>query len=297
VDFVHGGARVHQPGCLGCIGMGQVPATGTNSLRTMPRNFQGRSGAKDDRVYLCSPETAAVSALFGRITDPRTLGKCPEVPFPDLFSWNPDWFLAPAEDPTFVEILRGPNIQPFPLFAELEEDIEGEILLKLGDNISTDHIMPAGNRVLPFRSNIPAISKFVFDVVDETFPQRAQEARGGMVVGGENYGQGSSREHAALAPRFLGVRAKLVKSFARIHKANLINYGIVPLEFVRAEDHDALMKGQRVRLPGIRRAILEGSTQVKARVGDREIPLRLELSPREREVLAAGGALNWVKEK
>ncbi len=297
LDLMEAGARVHQPGCLGCIGMGQVPATGTNSLRTMPRNFRGRSGSKDDRVYLCSPETAAVSALFGRITDPRGLGECPEVPFPDAFAWNPNWFYPPADDPGAVEIVRGPNIKPFPQFPPLEEEIEGEILLKLGDNISTDHIMPAGNRVLPFRSNIPAISKFVFDVVDETFPQRAQEARAGIVVGGENYGQGSSREHAALAPRYLGVRAKLAKSFARIHKANLINYGIVLLEFVCLEDYDSLSRGQRLRLPGIRRSILEGKSEVTASVGERQIPLRLELTPREREILAAGGALNWARGK
>ncbi|MGQ9859350.1 MAG: aconitate hydratase [Thermodesulfobacteriota bacterium] len=295
VDLVHAGARVHQPGCLGCIGMGQVPPTGTNSLRTMPRNFPGRSGAKDDRVYLCSPETAAASGLFGRITDPRELGECPQIPFPQRFSWSEDWFVQPAEDPSSVEILRGPNIQPFPQFPPLEEDIEGEILLVLGDNVSTDHIIPAGNRVLPLRSNIPAISKFVFDLVDETFAQRAQESRGGIVIGGENYGQGSSREHAALAPRFLGVRAKVVKSFARIHKANLVNYGIVPLEFVRPEDHGLLSRGQRMRLPGIRRAVLEGKDRVTALVGDREMVLKLELTPRERRVLAAGGALNWAK--
>jgi aconitate hydratase len=295
--LVHGGARVHQPGCLGCIGMGQVPPTGTNSLRTMPRNFPGRSGIKDDRVYLCSPEVATASALFGRITDPRILGECPEVAFPEAFSWSPDWVYPPARESETVELLRGPNIQPFPSFPGLEDDLEGEILLKLGDNISTDHIMPAGNRVLPFRSNIPAISRFVFDMVDETFPQRAQEARAGIVVGGENYGQGSSREHAALAPRYLGVRAKLVKSFARIHKANLINYGIVPMEFVRTEDYEGLAQGQRLRVPGIRRAILEGRPEVTARIGEREIPLKLQLSPREREVLAAGGALNWAKGK
>jgi len=295
IKLVHGGARVHQPGCLGCIGMGQVPPTGTNSLRTMPRNFPGRSGAKDDKVYLCSPETAAASALFGRITDPRQLGESPEVPFPQRFSWSSQWFLEPAPEPGGVEIIRGPNIQPLPQFPPLEEDIEGEILLVLGDNISTDHIMPAGNRVLPLRSNIPAISKFVFDMVDETFPQRAQEARSGIIVGGENYGQGSSREHAALAPRYLGVRAKLVKSFARIHKANLINYGIVPLEFANPQDHELLSRGQRMRLPGIRSAVLKGAERVKALVGDREIMLKLELTPREREVLAAGGALNWAR--
>lgn len=293
--LVHGGARVHQPGCLGCIGMGQVPPTGANSLRTMPRNFPGRSGAKDDRVYLCSPETAAASALSGHIVDPRDLGEAPEVRFPERFSWRPEWFLKPPDDPSSVEILRGPNIQPLPLFPPLEEDLEGEILLKLGDNVSTDHIMPAGNRVLPFRSNIPAISRFVFDIVEEDFAKRAQSKGGGIIVGGDNYGQGSSREHAALAPRYLGIRAKIAKGFARIHKANLINYGIVPLEFVRPDDYNEIRQGERLLLPGIRRAISEGKPDVLAQVGDRQIPLLLRLTPREREILAAGGALNWAK--
>ncbi len=295
LHLVHAGARVHQPGCLGCIGMGQVPPTGSNSLRTMPRNFPGRSGLKDDRVYLCSPETAAVSGLFGRIVDPREMGECPEVPYPERFSWSPQWFVYPAPFPEEVEIIRGPNIQPFPTFPPLEEDIEGEVLLVLGDNISTDHILPGGNRVLPLRSNIPAISKFVFDMVDETFPQRAQEARCGIIVAGENYGQGSSREHAALAPRYLGVRAKIAKSFARIHKANLVNYGIVPLEFQRNEDYALFHKGQRLRLPGIRKAVIQGQETITAYLAERQVSLRLELSAREREILAAGGALNWAK--
>lgn len=295
LHLLHAGARVHQPGCLGCIGMGQVPATGTNSLRTMPRNFPGRSGLKDDRVYLCSPETAAVSGLFGRITDPREMGDCPEVPYPQRFSFSPRWFIDPSPCPQEVEIIRGPNIQPFPVFPPLEEDIEAEVLLVLGDNISTDQIIPGGNRVLPLRSNVPAISRFVFDMVDETFPQRAQEARCGVIVAGENYGQGSSREHAALAPRYLGVRAKIAKSFARIHKANLINCGIIPLEFQRPEDHSLFRKGQRIRLPGIRKAIVEGLETVEAYLPEGRIPLRLKLTPREREILAAGGALNWAK--
>jgi aconitate hydratase len=295
LDLIHAGARVHQPGCLGCIGMGQVPATGTNSLRTMPRNFPGRSGLKDDRVYLCSPETAAASALTGRITDPRTMGDCPRVAFPEVFTFSDAWFIAPSDEPGSVELLRGPNIKPFPEFPALQEDLEGEILLKLGDNITTDHIMPAGNRVLPFRSNVPALSGFAFDIVDETFSARANEAGGGIIIGGENYGQGSSREHAALVPRYLGVRAKLAKSFARIHKANLVNYGIVPLEFGRPDDFDALEQGERLRIPAVRRAVLAGRSEVTATAGNREIPLRLQLTPREREILAAGGALNWAK--
>ena len=291
----HAGARVHQPGCLGCIGMGQVPATGTNSLRTFPRNYPGRSGLKDDRIYLCSPETAAASALAGRITDPRTLGECPAVPYPAQFSWNPDWFLRPPADGSSVEIHRGPNIKPLPHFEPLSENIAGTVLLKLGDNISTDQIMPAGNRVLPFRSNIQAISDFVFDQVEEGFAQRCTEAGGGVIVAGENYGQGSSREHAALAPRYLGITAKIVKSFARIHRANLINYGIVPLLFQNPADYDAIQQGQKIELPHIRKAVQEGQTEVTAKVNGRPILLKLELTSRERDILRAGGALNWAK--
>jgi aconitate hydratase len=263
----------------------------------MPRNYRGRSGLKDDRVYLCSPEVAAASALAGRITDPRTLGDCPQVPFPKVFRFNDEWFVAPAHALDSVELVRGPNIQPFPRFSDLEEELEGEVILKVGDHITTDHILPGGNRVLPLRSNIPAISEFTFEILDKTFPQRARKAAGGFIVGGENYGQGSSREHAALAPRYLGIRAKIAKSFARIHKANLINYGIVPLEFVHAEDYQYVQQGDRVLLPGIREALLAGRREIKARVGQKEISLRLELSPREREILVAGGALNWARKE
>jgi aconitate hydratase len=294
-DLMHAGGRLHQAGCLGCIGVGQVPATGTNSLRTMPRNFKGRSGLKDDHIYLCSPETAAASALTGHITDPRTLGQCPDVPYPEVFSFNDDWFIQPAEQSENVELIRGPNIKPLPRFGALEKDIEGEILLKLPDNVSTDLIMPAGNRVLPLRSNIPAMSDYAFDIADEDFPRRAREKEGGIIVGGDNYGQGSSREHAALVPRYLGVQAKIAKSFARIHKANLINYGIVPLTFKSAGDYDAVNQGQKLRLTGIRGAVLEGKTEVIATVDGRKITLGLELSDREREVLAGGGALNWAR--
>jgi len=295
LDLMHAGARVHQPGCLGCIGVGQVPPTGSNSLRTFPRNYKGRSGSKDDHIYLCSPETAAASVLTGRITDPRTLEMdYPKISYPDFFQYNKEWFIQPAPEGTAVELLRGPNIKPFPRFEAMAEDLEGEILLKLGDNISTDQIMPAGNRVLPLRSNIGAMSEFVFDVEDETFPQRAKEKGGGIIVGGDNYGQGSSREHAALVPRYLGVRAKIAKSFARIHKANLINYGIVPLRFIIPDDIDTVKQGQTLRIPGLRGALIEGKTEVKALVDKLEIPLALELTDRDREILVAGGALNWA---
>ncbi|UCF17373.1 MAG: aconitate hydratase, partial [Phycisphaerales bacterium] len=201
--LVEAGARVHESGCLGCIGMGQAPATGTVSLRTFPRNFKGRSGTRDDQVYLCSPETAAASALTGRITDPRTLGEAPEISYPDKFKFRSEWFVQPPEDRSAVEIVRGPNIKPLPDFEPLAENLEATALIKVGDNISTDIIMPAGNRILPYRSNIPAISEFVFEIVDPQFPKRARDSAGGIVIGGDNYGQGSSREHAALAPRYL----------------------------------------------------------------------------------------------
>jgi aconitate hydratase len=210
--------RVHQSGCLGCIGMGQAPATGAVSLRTFPRNFPGRSGTFPDQVYLCSPQTAVAAAILGKITDPRALGEYPRVSDPVKYSFNDENLVHPASDPSSVEIIMGPNIKPFPKFSPLEGSIEGAVIIKVGDNISTDEIMPAGSKILPLRSNIEAISEFVFDKVDPDFPRRAKGAKLGFVVGGENYGQGSSREHAAIAPRFLGIRAKLVKSFARIHR-------------------------------------------------------------------------------
>ncbi|MCX7038805.1 MAG: aconitate hydratase [Spirochaetes bacterium] len=295
IPLIEAGARIHEAGCLGCIGMGQAPATGSNSLRTFPRNYKGRSGTKDDAIYLCSPETAAASALTGRITDPRSLGPCPEIPYPAVYAFNPKWLVQPAEDPSRVEVIRGPNIQPFPSFAEMEETFECRVLIKVGDNISTDIIMPAGNRVLPFRSNIPAISAFLFDVVDERFAARAKEWGGGIVVAGENYGQGSSREHAAIAPRYLGVRVKLAKSFARIHRANLFNFGIVPLEFANPADYDSLAQGDTVRFPGMRSAILSGKSEIVVEAGGRTIMARLSASERNRKMLAAGGLLNLAK--
>jgi aconitate hydratase len=293
--LIHAGARIHQSGCLGCIGMGQAPATNTNSLRTFPRNFKGRSGTKDDAVYLCSPEVAAASAIQGSIADPRKCGEYPKVSYPRRFRFNPEWIIPPAGAPASVEIIRGPNIVPFPRFDALSESLEGEVLLKVGDNVSTDIIMPAGNRVLPFRSNIPAISKFVFDMVDENFARRAEEKGGGIVVGGDNYGQGSSREHAALAPRYLGICAKIAKSFARIHKANLINFGIVPLEFAHASDYDKVQQHDTIRIPNIREAIKRGDEAISVSVNGRQIATRLTVSTRQREMLLAGGLLNQAR--
>ncbi|GAB4339812.1 MAG: aconitate hydratase [Candidatus Abyssubacteria bacterium] len=296
LSLIHAGARIHQSGCLGCIGMGQAPGTNMNSLRTFPRNFKGRSGTKDDYVYLCSPEVAAASALKGAIMDPRTLGECPKVRFPKMFKYNPDWFVQPAEEPEKVQIIRGPNIAPFPELAPLADTIEGEVLIKVGDNVSTDAIMPAGARILPLRSNIPAISQFVFEQLDENFSKKCEEKGGGIVVGGDNYGQGSSREHAALAPRYLGIKAKIVKSFARIHKANLINFGIVPLEFINSEDYDKLREGASVRIPGIRDAVRRGDREIKVVVDGQEIRTRLEVSDRHRQMLLAGGLLNMARQ-
>jgi aconitate hydratase len=293
--LTNAGARIHQSGCLGCIGMGQAPATGTKSLRTFPRNFKDRSGTKGDAVYLCSPEVAAASALQGSIADPRKLGKCPTVKSPKIYSFNPEWIIPPAKRPSSVKILRGPNIAPFPKFKALPASLEGEVLLKVGDNVSTDIIMPAGNRVLPLRSNIPAISEFVFAVADEGFAARAKEKKGGIVVGGENYGQGSSREHAALAPRYLGVKAKIVKSFARIHKANLVNFGIVPLVFAKASSYKKIKQGDIVRLEGIRKAIKSGQTEIDVLVNGKPLATILDVSDRQREILLAGGILNQAR--
>jgi aconitate hydratase len=291
-SLLEAGARVHEPGCLGCIGMGQSPASGTNSLRTFPRNFKGRSGTKDDAVYLCSPETAAASALTGKISDPRLTGEFRQVRYPERYVYNMSWFIEPEKNNTSVEIIRGPNIKQFPVFENLPENLEGEVLIKVGNDISTDIIMPAGNRVLPFRSNIPAISEFVFDIIDEKFHLRAVEKGGGFVVGGENYGQGSSREHAALAPRFLGVRAKIVKSFARIHKSNLINFGIIPLVFSNPDDFEKVNQGDFIRIPDIRKHIFEGNEVIHVQVNEIVIKTRLEVSARHRDILLAGSVLN-----
>ncbi len=293
--LVEAGARIHESGCLGCIGMGQAPATGTVSLRTFPRNFKGRSGTKDDQVYLCSPETAAASALTGHITDPRTLGKAPEIEYPEKFKCRTEWFVQPPTDRSGVEIIRGPNIKPLPELPALQDELQGTVLLKVGDNISTDIIMPAGNRVLPYRSNIEAISQFVFEIVDPEFPKRAKEKGGGFVVGGENYGQGSSREHAALAPRYLGVKAKIVKSFARIHKDNLINFGIVPLVFADPADYESIKQDDTVSIPGIRKAVTEGASEIAVYLNGRKVKTRLEVSDRQRRILLAGGILNLAR--
>jgi aconitate hydratase len=292
------GAQIHQPGCLGCIGMGQAPGTDQVSLRTFPRNFPGRSGTKNDRVYLCSPETAAAAGLFGVVTDPRKLGDLmpwPAVKNPEKYELDDSSIIFPLADTSGVEIVTGPNIVPFPEFEALPDNLEAEVIIKVGDNISTDTIMPAGNKVLPFRSNIPAISQFVYGQIDPDFPERATEKGNGVVIGGENYGQGSSREHAALAPRYLGIRAKIARSFARIHKANLINFGILPLTFKNPADYDALKQGDKLVFRGVRSLVAAGANEIPLQVDGREIVTLLEVSERERQDLLAGGTLNYVK--
>ena len=294
------GAQVHQPGCLGCIGMGQAPGTNQVSLRTFPRNFPGRSGTKGDKVYLCSPETAAAAGLFGVVTDPRDLGKLmewPKVENPERYVVDDSSiiFPLPPDEAKKVEIVTGPNIVPFPDFPELPDELTAEVIIKVGDNISTDAIMPAGNKVLPYRSNIPAISRFVFEQIDPEFPNRAEEKGYGVVIGGENYGQGSSREHAAIAPRYLGIRAKVAKSFARIHKANLINFGILPLTFKNPADYELVNQGDRVIFKGLRNLVASGAKEIPAIVAGREIVTLLEVSEMECREILAGGTLNYVK--
>ncbi len=289
------GARLHQAGCNGCIGMGQAPAIGRNSLRTVPRNFPDRSGTPEDSVFLCSPETAAASALTGKITDPRdTQGSAPEIPQPEPVT-DIDQFVAPLplEEARQAEIVKGPHIDEMPVFDPLPDRLELPVLLTLGDDISTDEIMPAGADVLPFRSSVPKISEFAFTVVDKTYPERAIEAGepGHAVVAGENYGQGSSREHAAVAPRYLGLRVVLARSFARIHLANLANYGVIPLRLT--EDCPAPEAGDVIVLDGLRDALTSGSAPEGRIKGGGDLCVENIVSPREAEEILAGGLINW----
>ncbi len=301
------GARIMPPGCWGCIGMGQAPATGAVSVRTFTRNFPGRSGTKDDQVYLATPETAAAAAVFGEVADPRRLGTYPRINQPRYYLVNGRQVVPPPPPEEAVEVVRGPNIVPFPQLSPLPDTWRGKIWLKTGDNVTTDDIMPAGSQILPLRSNLPAISRYAFSRLDANFVARVQEeaAEGleGAVVGGENYGQGSSREHAALAPRFLGVRVKLVKSFARIHLANLINFGIVPLVFENPGDYHTLQEDQTVELPEVRERLLRGDERLPLNVlgpegqKEQEIWVKAGLSERQRRMLALGGALNLARAK
>ncbi|MGD8405463.1 MAG: aconitate hydratase [Anaerolineales bacterium] len=300
--LVHAGARLHQAGCNGCIGMGQAPASGRISLRTVPRNFPGRSGTKEDQVYLCSPETAAASALTGVITDPRTLDMAyPQVRLPEERIINQEMLVPPlpVEEAREVELVKGPNIASLPELEPLPDEMELPILLKVGDDVSTDEIMPAGARVLPYRSNIPKISEFVYEMVDPTYAERALEFKsvgGHTIIGGDNYGQGSSREHAALAPRYLGLRLVIAKGFARIHSKNLTNYGILPLVFDDPSAYDLIGTEDVIVLKDLHRQLREGKgLTVRFKKENLTIPTKHNLSPHMVDVLLAGGLTNWVQ--
>ena len=299
-DIIAAGARVLECTCGPCIGMGQSPRSGGVSLRTFNRNFEGRSGTADGQVYLVSPETAAASALAGVLTDPRTLGDYEPIALPELFLINDNMILPPAPESEMdqVEIQRGPNIKPFPVSQALPESIEKKAVLKVGDNITTDHIMPAGAKILPFRSNIPYLSQFCFGVCDKEFPERCKTAGGGIIIGGSNYGQGSSREHAALVPLYLGVKAVVAKSYARIHCANLANAGLIPLQFNDEADYDKIDQMDDLCLPHIRKE-LEAGTDVTMQDLTKGVEFRLTamLTPRERQMVLAGGLLNYTKER
>ena len=300
-DMIAAGARILESACGPCIGMGQSPNSKGVSLRTFNRNFEGRSGTKDGQIYLVSPEMAAVSALTGYLTDPRTLGDMPEFKLPEHFKINDNMVVPPADeaDMDSVEVLRGPNIKPFPQTSPLDDSIDCQVSLKVGDNITTDHIMPAGAKILPLRSNIPAISQHCFTVCDEDFPRRAKNMGKSIIVGGSNYGQGSSREHAALAPLYLGIKAVLVKSFARIHRANLINAGILPLTFVNEADYDKINQGDEIVLADVRadvEADMSHLTIVNKTTGA-EIPVLCELTGRTKDIILAGGLLDYTREQ
>lgn len=295
-SLIRSGARIHQAGCNGCIGMGQAPATDKISLRTNPRNFPGRSGTKEDKVYLCSPETAAASALTGVITDPRTLDmKYPKFEEPEKIEIV-ETLTRPVEDGHKHELIMGPNIKPLPKFDRLPEHIKGPVLLKMGDNISTDEILPAGTKVLPFRSNIPEISKFTFSQIDESYYDRAMKHQqtGSLVVGGHNYGQGSSREHAAISPRYLGVKAVIAKDYARIHRKNLINFGILPLTFEKDSDYDQIDQEDILEIKDVKAGVEADEVEVINTTKKTSFKTKLGLSPKEKESILAGSLINVV---
>jgi len=294
-DLIAAGARILEAGCGPCIGMGQAPATDAISLRTFNRNFKGRCGTATAQVYLVSPETAAASALTGKLTDPRILGEMAPIPPPAAFDVSDNLIVPPSASPDRVEVIRGPNIKPFPLGAPLEERIAENVLLKAGDNITTDHIMPSNAKLLPYRSNIPYLAKFCFTPCDEDFPGRALACGGGVIVGGENYGQGSSREHAALVPLYLGIRLILAKSFARIHRANLINAGILPLTFANPDDYDSLeLLDELILEDAVNQVSRRDIVHIQSPRG--RIETRLDISPQEMEILLQGGKINWMRQ-
>jgi len=297
-DIIKAGARILESACGPCIGMGQAPETNAVSLRTFNRNFEGRSGTISANVYLCSPETAVASALAGVITDPRDVGERIKIEMYEKFCINDNMIIPPLGDRerAKVEIIRGPNIKPLPIGKGMSEVYSGEVLLKVSDNISTDHIMPAGAKILPLRSNIPAISEYVFSRIDSDFSRRAKEKGGGIVIGGENYGQGSSREHAALAPMYLGLKVVIVKSFARIHLANLINFGIIPLSFSNVDDYDKIDQGDQLEFSDLKKRIkMDKPVILKNKTKNIEILCNYSLSERQKNILFAGGLLQFTK--
>ena len=298
--MIEAGARILESACGPCIGMGQSPNSKGVSLRTFNRNFLGRSGTKDAEIYLVSPETAAISAINGFLTDPRDIGEMPDFKLPEEFTINDNMIVPPCDekDMDSVEVLRGPNIKPFPKTSPLDEVIDCKCSLKVGDNITTDHIMPAGAKILPLRSNIPAISKFCFTVCDEKFPERAESLGSSIIVGGSNYGQGSSREHAALAPLHLGIKIVITKSFARIHRSNLINAGILPLNFVNESDYGKISEGDELICENVRETVRKGGDFIvrNKTTGD-YIPCTCELSDRAKDIVLSGGLLNYTKQK
>lgn len=297
-DMINAGARILESACGPCIGMGQSPNSKGISLRTFNRNFEGRSGTKDAQIYLVSPELAAASALTGVLTDPRTLGEMPKIDMPEYFEINDNMVVPPIEEDKMdtVEVLRGPNIKPFPVAEPMAENISAGCSLKVGDNITTDHIMPAGAKILPLRSNIPEISKHCFAVCDDQFPQRALEMGKSIIVGGSNYGQGSSREHAALAPLYLGVKAVITKSFARIHMANLVNAGIIPMTFENDADYDLIDQGDVLEIANVPEQITNGNTiKIENKTKGFTFNANVNISERQKGMLLAGGLLNYTK--
>lgn len=294
-DMVSAGARILETTCGPCIGMGQAPPSGSVSVRTFNRNFKGRSGTADAEIYLTGPETAAATAIYGVLTDPRGLGNLIHVEMPEKFQIDDSMVLQPSSNPHKVEVLRGPNIQPLPIRKEMPDNLEGKVLLKLGDNITTDDIMPAGAKILPLRSNIPAISEYVFSQIDASFSARAKENQGGLIVGAHNYGQGSSREHAALAPMYLGIKAIIAKSFARIHRANLINFGILPLTFVDEKDYEKIDPDDMLRIENAATNLVNEELTVKNLTKNCSFNVRHGLSKRQAEVISKGGLLNYIR--
>ena len=293
-DLVRSGARILEAACGPCIGMGQAPSTGGVSIRTFNRNFKGRSGTADAQIYLVSPETAAATALKGVLSDPRRLGEAPKIAMPTKFVVNDNLFVYPSKTPSKEKIIRGPNIKPVPIRGELPKKLIGEVLIKVGDNITTDHILPAGAKILPLRSNIPAIAEHVFEQVDSKFVHRAKEKNGGFIVAGENYGQGSSREHAAIAPMYLGIKGVIAKSFSRIHLANLINFGIIPLMFQNSLDYNNLSMSDFLEVDINK---LEKEQILRNRTEKLNIPVHHSLTRRQLRILRAGGLINFIRTK